>query len=302
MAEAAHYQGPKEALVFKPITDDDRLVYFANYNSTSLGRVKNLFMAWARAKGPMCAECQELNHLFSHCVDGNQIEIPPRLESLPSNLQASPTFILDSLHDAAREFIETQPSTNVSLAGLPYNMIEVLLSCDTIAVSEFELIQMTQRWCSRNGEAFADFLHFFDFNQLSEEDKLWTVRQLKSPREQELTSLVTNSLLSSSLVSGGELRHFKLDLPELRWKCLFNSTQDRLSRFQEVASHALELFHKKLIFIRVDTRLTLGIYIPQKVERYKECLVDDKVRLLAFPHTQGNETSFRRAVPTQPDC
>ena len=299
MAEAAHYQGAKEPLSFKPITDDDRLIYFATYTSTSLGRVKNLFMDWARAKGPMSPECQELNHLFSHCVDGNRIKIPAKLEQPPLSLEGRPPFILDSLHDEARALLENQSSPNVSLDGLSYDMVELLLSRDDIAISEFELVQLTQRWCTRTHEALIDFLHFFDFNQTSNEEKEWVVCQL--PTEQHTPSLVTNALLSSSLVSAIEINHFKLDLPRLRWKCIFDSTRDRLSRFQDIASNALGLFHKKLIIIRVDTRLTVAIYIPNIVEKYKECLVNDRVRLLAFPHSQGNEMIYRRAVPTKVD-
>ena len=297
VAEAAHYQGAKEALTFKPITDDDRLVYFATYTSTSLGRVKNLFLDWARAKGPMCAECQELNHLFSHCVDGNRIKIPPKLEKSPLNLENSPPFILDSLHDASRALLRSKPFSDISMDGLSFDMVMLLLSRDDIAISEFELIQMTQRWCARSGESLVDFLDFFDFNQLTDEEKQWTISQL--PPEQGTPSLVMNALLRSSLVSAAEISHFKLDLPGLRWKCLFDSTRDRLSRFQDVASSTLELFQKKLIIIQVDTRLTVAIYVPKAVEKYKECLVDDGVRLLAFPHTQGHETMYRQAVPTK---
>lgn len=66
-------------------------------------------------------------------------------------------------------------------------------------------------------------------------------------------------------------------------------------------TRALELFHRKLIIVRVDERLTLAIYVPQKIERRQECQVDDKVRLFAFPHSQGGETSQRLALPTKKD-
>lgn len=105
ISQPAEYPGAKEPIVFKPITDNDRLIYFAKYNNASLGRVKNLFLDWARIKGPMSAECQQLNRLFSSCVDGNPIKVPQVLESPPQPSPETPPFILDALHNAAKELI-----------------------------------------------------------------------------------------------------------------------------------------------------------------------------------------------------
>lgn len=105
MSEAAEYPGGKEPLSFKAITDDDRLVYFAKFTSSSLGRAKNLYLDWARVKGSMSPECQQLNRLFSTCVDGNRIRIPQHLESAPKPPPDSPPFILDELHEAAKKFV-----------------------------------------------------------------------------------------------------------------------------------------------------------------------------------------------------
>src|SRR5215471_10648226 len=57
LSEPAQYPGAKEPLKFSEITDSDRLEYFARYTNASLGRVKNLYLDWARLKGPMSSEC-----------------------------------------------------------------------------------------------------------------------------------------------------------------------------------------------------------------------------------------------------
>ncbi len=55
-----------------------------------------------------------------------------------------------------------------------------------------------------------------------------------------------------------------------------------------MTAKALELFHRKLIVYRVDERLTLAIYVPKKKSRNLETAgVDDAIRVLAFPHSQG---------------
>lgn len=59
------------------------------------------------------------------------------------------------------------------------------------------------------------------------------------------------------------------------------------------------LFHRKILVLRVDERLTVVIYVPQKIEPAQDCVVDDTVRLFAFPHSQGTETQSRMSFPTK---
>lgn len=298
VAQAANYQGAKEPITFEKVTYDDRLKYFAGYTNASLGRVKNLFMDWARSKGPMSSECQELNHLFSRCVDGNRIKVPRHLEEPPIPNPSASAFILDTLHEAAKPLVLNSRSA-MSVNGLPIDGIEILLSRDKTAFSEFELFKMAAEWCIRNGAALKDFLDFFDFNQMSDEQRTWVVGQL--PVEEHVPSLVQNALSSSYLLSPEELRYFRLDIPAVRWKRVFDSSNDRLGRFMETAGKALELFHRKLLVIRVDKRLTIAVYIPRRVTKYQECLVDDAVRLFSFPHSQQDLATHRRSLNTKVD-
>ena len=187
VSQAANYQGAKEPITFGKISYDDRLNYFAGYTNASLGRVKNLFMDWARLKGPMSSECQELNHLFSRCVDDNRIKVPRHLEEPPRTNPGDSAFILDTLHEAAKPLVLSSRS-GMSLNGLLVDGIEILLSRDKIAFSEFELIEMAAQWCIRNDAALKDFLDYFDFNQMSDEQKAWVVGQL--PVEEHIPSLV----------------------------------------------------------------------------------------------------------------
>jgi hypothetical protein len=94
------------------------------------------------------------------------------------------------------------------------------------------------------------------------------------------------------------LSQFKLDYPGLHWKCVFDATQDRLTTFLDTTTRTLELFHRKLIVIKPEERLTLAIYVPQKIERQQEFQVDDRCRLFAFPHSK-EKNSHRLALPTK---
>lgn len=297
VSEAAHYPGAKESLSFRSITDDDRLLYFAKYTNASLGRVKNLYLDWARSKGPMSAECQQLNRLFSMCVDGNRIKVPSELESPPQPSPLDLPFILDVLHSKAKSIIQARQRRFGNFEGFTFNAMELLMTREDMAISEFELIKLTYRWCQKNGVNLSDFLHSFDFNVLDPEEKAWVLTQL--PPSFESSSTILNALCQSDLVSNSELASFKLNYSGLKWKRIYSSSQDRMATFLDVAARSLEMFTRKLIIIQVDERLTLAIYIPQKVDRAEECQVDDKVRVFAFPHSQDGVSAYRLALPTK---
>ncbi|KAL9001670.1 MAG: hypothetical protein Q9188_005363 [Gyalolechia gomerana] len=300
VAEAANYQGPPEPVTFKKITHDDRLAYFAGYTNASLGRVKNLYLDWARLKGrmgPISPQCQELNHLFSRCVDGNRIKIPPHLETIPRADTPTEGFILDALHNAAQDYISARRPVD-SPYDLSANGIELLLSRDQIMLTEFDLFKMTLSWCLKHRNSITEYLGSFDFGQMSDEQQGWVLGQL--PTEEGIPELVMNGLLRSSLLSQPELRSSRLDLP-IKWKRIFDTNSDRLGRFMDVAGKALEMFHRKLIVLRVDSRLTVAIYIPKQIIKYQETVVDDSVRLLSFPHSQDAAEIYRQTLPTKMD-
>jgi hypothetical protein len=297
VSQPAAYPGVKEPITFNQITDDDRADFFARYSNASLGRVKNLYLKWARLKGPLSPECQQLNRLFSQCVDGNRIRVPPDLEDPPEPQEMSEQFILDLLHNASNEAIEAVNDKDAGYMDYPIDAMDLLLSRDRVAISEFELVQLTLRWCDRNEADFTDFAQFFDFSALSDEQHSWLLNRL--PPLKETPSLIGNGLLQSRLVEPTELHRFRLDHPGLHWKPVFDSNVDRMGRFLNSACRCLELFHKKLIILQADERLTLAIYVPQKIVKASEVQVDASVRIFAFPRSQGSESVSYRVTPTK---
>jgi regulator of nonsense transcripts 1 len=299
LSQPAQYPGAKERMRFELITDDDRLEYFARYTNASLGRVKNLYLDWARACGPMAEQCQELNRLFSQCVDGNRIGIPQKLEKAPIPPDDALPFILDDVHDAAKQLVQQALRSNRgrALDGHDFDAVELLLSREDIAISEYELLRMTLQWCRKNGARLEDLLHLFDLNVLTSEERGWILQQL--PASQDIPALVRNAVRSSCLLPEAAATRFQLNHHGVQWKRIFDSSQDRLATFLDTASKTMGLFHRKLLVLRVDERLTLAIYVPRIIELAQDSLVDDTVRLFAFPHTQGTETQSRMSLPTK---
>ncbi|KAF4447211.1 hypothetical protein F53441_9259 [Fusarium austroafricanum] len=294
----ALYPGGREPITFRPITDDDRLVYFAKYNNASLGQVKNLYLDWARVSGPMSAQCQELNRLFSQCVDGNRIKIPDKLRSPPKLSDDAPPFILDVLHDDSRDQVRRLSLTdNGNLDGYDVDSIQLLLSREDVAISEFECVKLAYTWCLKNKTSFENLLHLFDFNVLTAEQKSWILAHV--PPSPSTPSLVLNALCSSGILQTNELQHFHLDYPGIKWKRTYDSSLDRLATFHDSVATNLELFQRTLIVFQPDERLSLAVYIPKKIERSQDCVIDNTGRLFAFPHSQGPQRQSRLSLPTK---
>jgi hypothetical protein len=302
MAEPAQYPGGKELITFGDVTGDSRAEYFARYTNASLGKVKNLYMKWARLGNAMSPQCQQLNRLFSQCVDGNHIRIPQNLtvfrdlEDPPEPKAKVVPFILDVLHEAC---MQQTKRANV-LAPDPQDNVDIwdlILTRDKLAISEFELLGYLLRWCDRHKRDIMAYSHAIDFSALTDEQQIWFLAQL--PPTKMAPGLVRNGLLQSGLVTPQELRRFGLDHSRLRWKPIFRSSVDRMGRFLPVVCQALEIFHKKLIIMSINERLSMAIYVPHIIARATEVTVDTNVRVFVFPHTQGSQSSNYRVTPTK---
>jgi regulator of nonsense transcripts 1 len=244
----------------------------------------------------MSSECQQLNRLFSLGVDGNIVRVPSALQDPPEPAADAPTFILDILHSAAKETIEATSRQNIQILDSPVDAIDLLLSKDSIAVPEFDLVQLTLCWCRRNDQNFLDYACFFNFGALTDKQQRWILGELPPP--QSGPGIVKNGLLQSSLVLSEELHRFGLDHHGLHWKCVFDSSSDRMGRFMDSACRTLELFHKKILFFRPDERLVIAIYIPNKISKASEAHVGSAVRVFALPQSQGADSAQYRVKPT----
>ncbi|GAB0137629.1 hypothetical protein EsDP_00005886 [Epichloe bromicola] len=301
VAQAAYYPAVREKMQFSAITDDDRILHFARYTNASLGRVKNIYLRWARVRGAMSPECQELNRLFSQCVDGNKIKDSQlaKFERSPAASVDAPLFILDELHELAEglvsnmnEFGSGQLNDDSSLDDM-----EELLSREDFMMSEAELVKLSVSWCRKMNVPFSSILHVFNMNDLGPEEKSWVLAQV--PTAFHYPKLVLNALCSSELAEQHDLDYFQLSHQGMHWKRVYTSSEDRLATFMDAACRNLEVFHKTLILFRPNERLTVAVYVPQKVVQSDDFLVGDRVRVFAFPHTQGTETRSRLCLPTK---
>ncbi len=295
VAEAAEYPPARESISFKAITHEDRIDYFAQYSNTQLGRIKNLYLRWARARGPLSSECQELNRLFSQCVDAYKVKIPDRLLEVPPDFQPSEAFILDVLHKASSDFIRER-RVKVSTHSLPsIEVLEGLLE-QPYLLSQFELARMTLRWCQMNHADFEEFFPFFDPLSMSSEERAWLLTHL--PTRPETPSVVMNDLLHSDVLQPYELQRFDLQDPRMRWRCVFNSRHERLASLLNTAERTFPFFTRKLLLLQVHDRFSIAIYLPRKIESMDEFTIERSGRLFAFPHQKADQVP-RASVPSR---
>lgn len=120
----------------------------------------------------MSSKYQQLNRLFSQCVDGNRIRIPDSVKEPPKPSENTPPFVLDVLHVASREVIERRSENLKTLDGQSRDTVQTLLCRDRLALPDFELMRISMAWCNRNEEEFTDHLPLFALNALTDEQKV----------------------------------------------------------------------------------------------------------------------------------
>lgn len=295
VSQPAEYPGAKEPIQFKPITSDERIDYFARSSSMQLGQIKNLFLRWARIKGPLSSECQELNRLFSQCVDANRIKIPERLNNVPQD-QSDKKFILDRLHESAESYPQKLSQEDLSDGPSDETLLLEVLS-NPKGLSQFEVAQLALRWCHNNRASFEDFWPFIDPTQLTTGEREWFLSLL--PPRSIMPELVHNDMMHSELLLPVELKLLGLRDSLIRWRCVFSSLDDRLANLLEVVNRTFPFFTRKMLVIKIHDRLSIAIYLSKKIESSDEFPVNACGRIFAFAHDKDAMMSSRVIVPTK---
>ena len=255
-----------------------------------------LHRQWARAFGPHCSQCQELNRLHSQCVDGNRIKIPDVLHNYPTPLPDAEHFILDVLHDDASKHCRETKAQAQAIDVADREILEHVLS-NPSPFSSFELAKLTLAWCRIHHVPFEEFWTFFDPSQLTPEQQTWLLSEL--PPSAKYASFTKNGLLQSSILSLQDLQEFRLDYQAPHWKCVFESQSDPLRNLMTVVNQTFDRFAKKFLVLNLGERLSIALYFPKLLQREDDFVVDSTVRLFAFPHSHKDKTGHRRVVPTK---
>ena len=144
-------------------------------SSISMGETSRLHSEWVRCskEGATSKECQELNALYSQCVDGARIRIPDRLRKPPT---PSDPFIVDILNEEATSFArkwlvqqETLPVEQEDAEAI----ISVLVTTQdqTLVLSEVEVIRRCIQLARKHQIDLRPYFPHFTWGALSTSEK-----------------------------------------------------------------------------------------------------------------------------------
>uniref|UniRef100_A0A0W0GCD2 Putative RNA-directed RNA polymerase n=1 Tax=Moniliophthora roreri TaxID=221103 RepID=A0A0W0GCD2_MONRR len=306
VAESYDYPPNKER-PSKSVSRADLANHFAAYNNSGLARVAALHAKWVRGspKGALSTECQELNALHSQAVDGASVKIPERLASPP---EPPGDFILDLLAKEATEFAENftrsieQRSAITSIQGGGDDDITRedherillrLLSSQHNTISEYELFTLAWRFCQKFSLPLAPYMAHFDLGAFTAQQKYAILSTMGLDLDKERYPHFWNSLFRSDLLSERDLYQRCLDRP-FSIQRLYSSKIHGLATFFEYLRMAMQEYTRKVLVLKTDDRLAVGIFIRGEIPWDEDPIVKDNVVVCSFlPQTTSTLSTYR---------
>ena len=147
-----------------------------------MGIAAKLHWKWVRCspEGAMSKECQELNALYSQCVDGARIRISDRLRTPPDS---SEPFIVDTMLEVAKEFARNWLSGADSIKAKGEKLtdeqtITALLLSRRVSMSEFQTLQLVLKISKRSSVKLGPYYPLMNFSALNSNEKHEICRML----------------------------------------------------------------------------------------------------------------------------
>ena len=222
------------------ITTEILIDYFASQRN-NMGKIDGYYKYWANKEGAGCSKCQTLGQLFSRSVDatktGEVVVIPPHLKPpLVEDSIADTTSSSTEIHAHVWEKMEKQAKKmkqalsedivqRENASTMSEEFIWSLLENKVPNLSEFQLLQLIQNWCSHHSSSdnecrqkLLEFAMQINFGEFTIDQQVVAVDcgiPLKT---------VTNALNTSKLLPKTLLEKFLLYDPHRSWRFYFNST------------------------------------------------------------------------------
>ncbi|EJD42902.1 RNA-directed RNA polymerase [Auricularia subglabra TFB-10046 SS5] len=286
--------------ISRSISRQDLAAHFAAYSGASIAKVAGLHSKWARhsQQGAMCTECLELSALHSLAVDGGKIKVPKRLTEPP---EGSEPYIIDELAKAAQTFAETYlhsaPVPALSAAVIDRDdaaeLIGDLLGSTQHALPEWDLVQRCIALARARKIEFSPFLAQIDYGSLSTQAKYALSAAI--PMDATENARLWNSLFQSDVLNEHDLRYRNLDRP-IRFQRLYSSRNQGRAAFFEYLHKATRDYTRKLIIMKIDDRIAVGLFIKGNIA-WEDIPVDDDVVVCSFEFQSSHVMSTYRECP-----
>ncbi|PCH35526.1 RNA-directed RNA polymerase [Wolfiporia cocos MD-104 SS10] len=299
VAESYTYPAPREH-VSNSVTRENLARHFASYNTMTLGKIAALHAKWVRCspKGAMSDECQDLNALHSHAVDGASVKIPERLLSPPD---LGTPYIVELLQAAARQFfdmfMQTQSET-LQVDSLPKDTAEDILaqflSSEKTAMSEYEVVMLATEFARKNNIDLRPHLCHIDFGSLGTAEKHALSMRLGLTPEKD--PYIWNSLIRSEILRPRDLDTRNLGGP-LRLQKLYSSSVQGRAAFFEYLREAVQQYKRRLMILKTGDRFSIGVFLRGDIAWDEEPDINDNVLVCPFmPNTSEVTATYWRGT------
>ena len=268
------------------VTMEILIDYFASQRN-NMGKIDSYYKYWANKEGAGSPKCQTLGKLFSRSVDatktGDAVRIPRHLK--PPSVEDSTTdspgqengsaeaclHIWETMEKQAKEMKQTLSEDIVQRADastMSEEFIWSLLEDKVPNLTEFQLLQLIQNWCSHHSSSedeccqkLLEFARQINFGEFTVDQQTIAVDcgiPLKT---------VTNALNWSKLLPKTLLEKFLLSDPHRCWRFYFNSTSAEFN--WKYLLRGLQSHPESMIIIKVPDEVTFVLHFlspPQEGE------------------------------------
>ena len=276
---AEPYSYPSEDVheTSEKITMEILIDYFASQRN-NMGKIDGYYKYWANKEGAGSPKCQMLGQLFSRSVDatktGDVVPIPPYLKPplVEESTADSPgkengstevhVHVWEKMESQAKEMKQVLSELIIQreeASTMSEEFIWSLLENKVPNLSEFQLLQLIQKWCSHHSSSDDDCRQkLLELTRQINFGEFTVDQQVKAIDCGIPLKTVTNALNTSKLLPRTLLEKFLLDDPHRSWRFYFNSTSTEFN--WKHLLRGLQNHSESMIIIRLRDEVTFVLY------------------------------------------
>lgn len=273
---AEPYSYPSEDVheTSEKVTTEMLIDYFASQRN-NMGKIDSYYKYWANKEGAGSPKCQTLGQLFSRSVDatktGDVVPIPRHLKPLlvEDNSQSQENgsadthvHVWEKMERQAKEMKQALSEHIVqkeNASSMSEEFVWSLLENKLPNLSEFQLLQLIQNWCScysssedKCHQKLLDFTRHISFGEFTVDQQVVAIDYGIPLRT------VTNALNTSKLLPRTLLEKFLLDDPHRSWRFYFNSSSTEFN--WKHLLRGLQSHPESMVIIKLQDEVTFVLH------------------------------------------
>ena len=260
------YSYPSQELPPRKVSMKDVVEFFANFKS-NVGKIDSYYKYWADVKGVASNECQQLGRLFSTSIDasktGSVCHIPkhfiPPKGSIATNQGRIWNQLLCAALEKKKKLKQGLFSKDSCVPALAEEFVTNLMQDSHTDVTGYRLFRFALSWCMGQGYSedealqklcsLSDTIHFGQFSL----DQQVEAIDCGIP-----TSLITNALNKSKILSPRMLQSFQLNTPHSHWRFYLRADQEDFNWAHML--RALQNYQESFIVLKLQNGVCVVVH------------------------------------------